>query len=123
MFYINFARYCEMIGKSPYEVAREIGIKSTNTIAGWKAGSIPRKKVLDSIVDYFSANGLHISVYNLLSEDDASAMEQDAIAGRDMLRSRPDAKILFDAAKDAPASALLQAAALLMKYKEESEGR
>jgi len=123
MFYINFARYCEMIKKSPYEVAREIGIKSTNTIAGWKTGSIPRKKALDSIVDYFSENGLHISVYNLLSEDDASTMEQDAIAVREMLRNRPDAKILFDAAKDAPASALLQAAALLMKYKEESEGR
>ena len=120
MFFINFARYCKMINKSPYEVAREIGIKSTNTIAGWKNGSIPRQKVLKAILDYFAENGLDVSMNDLLSEEDSSS-EQDAIAVREMLRSRPDAKILFDAAKDAPASALLQAAALLMKYKEESE--
>jgi hypothetical protein len=34
---------------------------------------------------------------------------------------RDEMRILFSAAEDAPASALLEAAALLMRYKEKSE--
>lgn len=45
----------------------------------------------------------------------------DNLALREMLRTRPDVKILFDASKDAPTSAILEAAALIMRYKEESE--
>lgn len=46
--------------------------------------------------------------------------DDDNLALREMLRTRPDVKILFDASKDAPTSAILEAAALIMKYKEAS---
>ena len=121
MFYTNFSRYCEAINKSPYTVAAEIGVKSTATIAGWKAGAVPRPKVVDAIIKYFAANGLEIETADLFAEgtDD----EETAVAVRDMLRNRTEAKILFNASQDAPASALLEAAALIMRYKEESKNR
>ena len=40
---------------------------------------------------------------------------------RQMLVDRPEARILFQTAKNAPASALLEAAAILARYQEESE--
>lgn len=49
--------------------------------------------------------------------------DDDNLALREMLRTRPDVKILFDASKDAPTSAILEAAALIMRYKEESENK
>lgn len=47
----------------------------------------------------------------------------DNLELREMLRTRPDVKILFDASKNAPTSAILEAAALIMRYKEESENK
>ena len=104
-----------MIGKSPYVVASECGIKSTSTIAGWKSGAQPRPKIVDALITYFNDNGLDIDVADLFSE---TAGDDTDI--REMLRARPEARILFDASKDAPISAILEAAALIMKYKEQS---
>lgn len=47
----------------------------------------------------------------------------DNLELREMLRTRPDVKILFDASKNAPTSAILEAAALIMKYKEASNNK
>ena len=49
------------------------------------------------------------------------AEEDDTVAVRERLRSSPELKILFDAAENAPASALLEAAAIIMRYKEQSK--
>jgi hypothetical protein len=115
MFYTNFLKYCEMVGKSPYVVATAVGVKATATISGWRSGAQPRPRVVDSLIKYFKEQGLDIEVADLFSE------EQDAETEvREMLRTRPEAKILFDASRDAPPSALLEAAALIMKYKEKS---
>lgn len=65
----------------------------------------------------------------LLFADDAKQIfistykqeKDDTVAVRERLRSSPELKILFDATEDAPASALLEAAALIMRYKEQSK--
>ncbi len=128
MFYTNFARYCEALNKSIYTVAEEVGVRSTATISGWRNGAVPRPKVVDAMVKYFRANGIAIDVSDLFAETDDGDVfvtkdEMDTIAVREMLRDRPEGKILFDAAKDAPASALLEAAALIMRYKEDSKNK
>jgi len=51
-----------------------------------------------------------------VSEEDRDVMEL-----REELRRRPETKILFHASKNAPASAILEAAALIERYKEESK--
>lgn len=119
MFYTKFCRYCELLGKSPYVVASEIGVKSTSTIAGWRSGSVPRPKVVDALVKYFRANGLDIDVEDLFAENETD--EETEV--REMLRNSREARILFHATKNAPASALLEAAALITRYKEESKYR
>ena len=115
MFYTNLVKYCELVGKSIYEVASENGVKSTATISGWRSGATPRKSVVNNLVTYFNNYGLNITPADLLSESDS--VETDV---RELLRTRPEVKILFDASKDAPASALLEAAALITRYKEKS---
>lgn len=115
MFYTNFVNCCERIGKTPYAVANEVGIKSTSSIAGWRAGATPRQAVIHNLVKYFNDNGLNIAAADLMTNTD-----NDEIAVRELLRNRAECKVLFDAAKDAPASALLQAAALILKLKEDA---
>lgn len=69
----------------------------------------PRQLFAEDVKDTF------VSSYKTAKEED------DAIAVRERLRSSPELKILFDATEDAPASALLEAAALIMRYKEQSK--
>ena len=115
MFWTNYERYCRMINKAPNAVAAACGVASSGTVTGWRNGASPRPKVVAVLIQYFKEHGLDIEVADLFAE------EQDAETEvREMLRSRPEAKILFDASRDAPPSALLEAAALIMKYKEKS---
>ncbi len=114
MFWTNFERCCRMIGEPPNSVASKCGVKSSGTVTGWKNGAIPRADVSRAIVEYFKSKGVQIEASDLFDDG-------DAIATRERLRSSPGMRILFDAAEDAPESALLEAAALIMRYKEESK--
>ena len=104
-----------MINKAPNAVAAACGVASSGTVTGWRNGASPRPKVVSALIHYFHDNGLDIEVADLFAE------EQDAETEvREMLRTRPEIKILFDASRDAPASALLESAALITRYKEKS---
>lgn len=116
MFWTNFERYCRMIGEPPNSVASKCGVKSSGTVTGWKNGAVPRADVSTAIVQYFKSKGIQLEASDLFAEHDS-----DAIAVRDRLRSSPELKILFDAAENAPASALLEAAAIIMRYKEQNK--
>lgn len=63
MFWRNYADLCEAVGKAPNVVAREVGIKSSGTVTGWRNGAIPRPSVLSKIAEYFG-----ISVRDLVGE-------------------------------------------------------
>ena len=52
MFYDNYIRLCNGIGKSPSAVAEEIGLKKA-TVTGWKRGSMPTDATLRKLADYF----------------------------------------------------------------------
>lgn len=124
MFFTNFERYCAKIGKTTYFVASEIGIKSSATIAGWRAGAVPRPKVINALVKYFNENGLEIDASDFFIDDSFPTPDDvEALKVRAMLRGRPEMRILFDAAKNAPASVLLEAAARIMRLQEESDNK
>lgn len=53
MFWDNFVRLCNRVGKYPNAVAAEVGVKSTGTVTGWKNGAMPRQSVLKKLCDYF----------------------------------------------------------------------
>ena len=59
MFWQNFMRLCNKVGKPPSRVAVDIGLSSTSAV-GWKKGAIPRPAVLSRLADYFG-----VSVENL----------------------------------------------------------
>ena len=60
---------------------------------------------------------LGVSLDYLLTGDG----EDDAEDIRERLRESPEMRILFNASRDVPPSALLEAAAMLMKYKEDKD--
>lgn len=116
MFWENFLSLCSKMNKSPNAVANELGF-STGVVTTWKRGGNPREKTLQTIADYFG-----VSVDELVSDERREDI-QDALEIREALRNRDEMRILFKAAKNAPASALMEAASVIMRYKEEAEGK
>ena len=55
MFYERYQKLCHQIGKSPFAVARDLGI-SSRTQGNWKSGSEPRYGTLKRIADYFNVD-------------------------------------------------------------------
>lgn len=52
MFYVNFVKLCNSIGKSPSAVAEEIGVKRS-TVTRWKQGKSITDANLQKVADYF----------------------------------------------------------------------
>lgn len=112
MFYERFEKLCRERGYTPSGAVLAIG-RSKNLAAKWKnTGATPSAEVLNQLSELFD-----VSVDFLLGKEDAAAAN-DSIAARQDVLDRPEMRILFDAAKDAPSSAILEAALGLMKLKE-----
>ena len=122
MFYTNLQRLCQMVGETPYTVAEAIGIKSTNSIAGWRNGAVPRPKVVGELVKYFNERGLAVQVADFFVDDgslEAAIETNRKVRVQEDLFSNPKMRLLFDAASGATDADLLEAAALLERRKEE----
>ena len=52
MFYDNFVRLCNSIGKAPSAVATEIGL-SRASVSGWKNGKTPTDATALKLAGYF----------------------------------------------------------------------
>lgn len=106
VFYDRFERLCRENGYTPSGACVAIG-RSKNLAAKWKStGAMPSADVLHEIATFFD-----VSVDFLLEKEDQKQTRQDVF-------DRPEMRILFDAAKDAPSSAIIEAALALMKLKE-----
>lgn len=64
VFYENYVRMCNAIGKTPSAVALEMGIAKP-TVTRWKNGSNPNSATLYKVADYFG-----VTVEFLLGADD-----------------------------------------------------
>lgn len=62
MFYDNFLRACNLVGKSPTAVVIGIGLTKP-AVTRWRNGEIPRDATLQKLADYFG-----ISKSDLLGE-------------------------------------------------------
>ena len=90
---------------------KESGVAGA-TFSQWRTGlRSPSMQSLDYIAKY-----LGVSLDWIITGGDGEA--DDSAYIREVLRDRPEMRILFDAGKDAPTSVLLEAAAQIMKYKE-----
>lgn len=114
MFYERFEALCRENGYTPSGACVAMG-RSKNLAAKWKnTGANPSAEVLNEIAKFFG-----VSVDYLLGTGEA---EDPAAAARRVALERPEMRILFDAAQDAPASAILEVALQLMKLKEGRQG-
>lgn len=52
MFYDNFIKLCNSIGKSPSSVAKDIGIEKS-TVSRWKKGATPTDATVEKVASYF----------------------------------------------------------------------
>ena len=109
MFYQNFVKLCEEKGVSRGAVCQAVGL-SDNAWRRWANGSTPNGKSLKAIADFFGVEPRSM-LYETQDSDDGIQARRDAL-------ERPEMRILFDAAVDAPASAILEVALQLMKLKE-----
>lgn len=71
MFYDNYVRLCNSVGKTPSAVALEIGIAKP-TVSRWKAGSKPNHATIIKVADYFN-----VSVSELTGEAQKKPPAQD----------------------------------------------
>lgn len=55
MFYLNFVRLCNSIGKSPSAVAEDMGLQRSS-VTRWANGSAPRKATVEKIATYFGVD-------------------------------------------------------------------
>ncbi|UWI16698.1 MAG: helix-turn-helix domain protein [Bacteriophage sp.] len=53
LFYLNFVRLCNKIGKSPSAVAEEMGFQRS-VVTRWSNGSAPRKATIEKIATFFN---------------------------------------------------------------------
>lgn len=100
MFYDNYVKLCKEIGKSPSAVAEELGINKSN-VSNWKNnGYTPRGTALNKIADYFG-----VSTDYLLSGKQTEKLlvngDEELTEYLEMLRTRPEMKMMFQLSKDA----------------------
>ena len=115
MFYEKFVQLCNEKGVSKQKACTDAGLSSTAWIR-WSKGSIPGSISMHRICKYFGV------AVESMSDDNAEIIYlDDSTATRQEVFDRPEMKILFDAAKDAPSSAILEAALQLMKLKESNK--
>ena len=55
MFWERFLTECNLIGKRPNPVAKELGI-SSGTVTGWKRGALPKPEALSKMASYFNVS-------------------------------------------------------------------
>lgn len=100
MFYDRFIELCKQKGVSPTRAALEAGI-SKSLVSKWKSNAAkePSPEVLRKIADYFG-----ISPYEVLEAKEEKSLDsedQELNEYLEMLRTRPEMKMMFRLAKGA----------------------
>ncbi len=117
MFYEKFTKLCAEKGVSKQSACAAAGLSSAAWVR-WSNGSVPSAVSLQKLCDY-----LGVTTESMINDDMEVTAISDGIAARQEAFDRPEMRILFDAAKDAPASKIYEVVALLEKFKEESQGK
>lgn len=88
MFYDNFVRLCNSIGKAPSAVATEIGL-SRASVSGWKNGKTPTDATALKLAGYFG-----VTVEELMAPNEEKPADQEA---DELIKNDPLAGQLFAA--------------------------
>ena len=111
MFFENYVRLCNSVGKTPSAVALEMGIAKP-TVTRWKNGSTPNSATLYKVADYFG-----VSTGYLLGEEEQK--EKPTLQTESELD--PVTKEIFDivnSSDEDELKALLEMARLIKKRRD-----
>lgn len=115
--YEKFSNLLQKYEVTPYKVSKETGVSQV-TLSDWKKGkSTPKADKLQKIADYF---GVSLSYFTGGDdpEHDPVYLDDETRAAVDMLRKRPEMRILFKASENATKEDILMTASILEKFKK-----
>lgn len=117
--YLKITELCKEYGVSPFKMCKDIGLTSgfiSDLKMGRQSGITATKAA--KIADYFG-----ITVDELLGNEPPEVLraDEETIRLQQALLDRPELRLLFQAAENAPASEVLNAAAQILRYKEQNQ--
>lgn len=103
MFWKNYIKYCNSVGKSPNKIATEIGC-SSGSVTAWKNGRMPKWGTLEKIANYFGVTvdyliGNDVSVKDTNSDNITFDDFTYALHNETQGLSDEDKKMLLEMAK------------------------
>ncbi len=115
MFYENVLKLCNNKGISLTSLLHDELHMSTGNITRWKGGTTPNGETLSKIASYFG-----VTVDYLLGNDQKEKPlvngDKELTAYLDMLRTRPEMRMLFDITKDATKADVEKAVQIIEAY-------
>lgn len=110
MFFENYVRLCNSVGKTPSAVALEMGIAKP-TVTRWKNGSTPNSATLYKVADYFG-----VSTEYLLGNEEQKEKPATEIGNR-----QSEIDFIFSQLTPSRQSKLLELARLYLDDQRKSE--
>jgi transcriptional regulator with XRE-family HTH domain len=90
LFYLNFVRLCNSIGKSPSAVAEDMGLQRSS-VTRWANGSAPRKATVEKIATYFGVDSKE------LTGESEQKEKPNALDGIELEKLSPARRALLEA--------------------------
>lgn len=110
VFFENYVRLCNSVGKTPSAVALEMGIAKP-TVTRWKNGSTPNSATLYKVADYFG-----VSTEYLLGNEEQKEKPATEIGNR-----QSEIDFIFSQLTPSRQSKLLELARLYLDDQRKSE--
>ena len=119
MFYEKFLSMCAKKGVSKTAACVNAGL-SENAWKRWVDGSAPNSISMSKLAKYFG-----VTIKSMYDDDmdPVTTAEDESIRARQEAFDRAEMRVLFDAARDVPASKIYEVVAMLEKFKEESQNK
>lgn len=114
MFYENFLRLCNGLGKSPSAVATELGFQKS-AVTRWKKGCTPTDATKARIADYFGVTTEELCGAPPVRTHAGAAVngDEDLTEYLEQLAARPELRMLFSVSKDATRADVEKAVAII----------
>lgn len=77
MFWEKFVWLCNVNGKTPNAIAKELNIPS-GSITAWKKGAMPRSSTVKRISEYFN-----VDISELIGNKESGALQNEGSANRE----------------------------------------
>lgn len=115
MFYEKFLNLCAQKGVSQTAACVNAGL-SESAWKRWVDGGVPNSSTMGKLCKYFG-----VTMQSMYDDNETPVIQNDEGAkARQEAFDNPDLRVLFDAARNIPASKLYEVIAQLRKYKEDN---